>query len=470
MKFYNRGRELEALEKSFNLTTSLVIITGRRRIGKTRLVREFFSRKNVPYLDFFVSVKEESLLLEDFREELTEKLGYSPKFESFGDFLNFLFKTQDKMAIFFDEFQNFLKINPSAIHDLQKFWDRYKEEKKFFIVLSGSYVGMMRKVFLLRRSPLYGRSDLYIDLKPLNPSTVFQMLDDLGVKDFEEKIKFYGVFGGVPKYYEYLELFREKTFFDFLEQMLKFSSILQTEGEALLMEEFGRAHKIYFSILEAIASSRNTLVEIANAISQKPTTITKYLKALEEYFNLISREKPVLEKKSKKSRYAIRDYFLNFWFTFIRKNQMLVETENYGALMRKIDANFSNYFGRMFERVAKDILIELNQKRVVEFDEIGPQWGKSREGSYEIDLVATKGDRALFVDVKWGDNVNGEALLSELKKKAELTKWKGKKDFLIVAKSFKKKSDEAICWDLKDLKRLCGEGVHEGKTLLTPSF
>lgn len=353
-------------------------------------------------------MKEESLLLEDFQEEISEKLGYSPKFENFEDFLSFLFKTQDKIAIFFDEFQNFLKINPSIIHDLQKFWDKYKEEKRFFIVLSGSYIGMMKKAFLLRKSPLYGRSDLYIDLKPLKPSIIFQMLDDLGIKDFEEKIKFYGVFGGVPKYYEYLELFSEKTFFSFLEKMLKFSSILQSEGEALLIEEFGRAHKIYFSILEAIANSRNTLVEIANAISQKPTTITKYLKALKEYFNLISREKPLLEKKSKKSRYVINDYFLNFWFTFIRKNQNLVETENYEALMRKIENSFPNYFGRIFERVVRDTLIGLNQRGVLEFDEIGPQWGKSRKGSYEIDLVATKGNKALFIEVKWRDDVNGK--------------------------------------------------------------
>lgn len=457
MKFYDREKELEALEKSFNLIkrrSSLVIITGRRRIGKTRLVREFFSRKNIPYLDFFVSVKEESLLLEDFQEEISEKLGYSPKFENFEDFLSFLFKTQDKIPIFFDEFQNFLKINPSIIHDLQKFWDKYKEEKRFFIVLSGSYIGMMKKVFLLRKSPLYGRSDLYIDLKPLKPSVVFQMLDDLGIKDFEEKIKFYGVFGGVPKYYEYLELFNEKTFFSFLEEMLRFSSILQSEGEALLIEEFGRAHKIYFSILEAIANSRNTLVEIANAISQKPTTITKYLKALEEYFNLISREKPLLEKKSKKSRYIINDYFLNFWFTFIRKNQNLVETENYDALIRKIENGFPNYFGRIFERVVGDILVELNQRGVLEFDEIGPQWGKSQKGSYEIDLVATKGNKALFIEVKWRDDVNGKKVLEDLMEKAELTKWEGEKEFLIIAKSFKKRAPDATCWDLKDLERL----------------
>ena len=461
MKFYNRERELEALEKSFSLTdkrSSLVIITGRRRIGKTRLVKEFFSRKNVPYLDFFVSVKEERLLLEDFQEEIEEKLGYSPRFEGFEDFMNFLFRTQDRIAVFFDEFQNFLKINPSIVHDFQKFWDRYKEDKNFFIVLSGSYIGMMRKVFLLRRSPLYGRSDLYIDLKPLKPSTVFQMLDDLGVKDFEEKIKFYGVFGGVPKYYEYLELFREKTFFDFLEQMLRFSSIVQSEGEALLIEEFGRAHKIYFSILEAIASGRNTLVEIANAISQKPTTITKYLKSLEEYFNLISREKPVLEKRAKKSRYIISDYFLNFWFTFIRKNQGLVETENYGALIKKIEANFPTYFGRVFERVVRDILVELNQKGVVEFEEIGPQWGRARGGSYEIDLVGIKGDKALFVEVKWRDGINAEAVLNDLKEKADSTRWKGEKEFLLIAKSFKKRADDAVCWDLRDLERVLLRG------------
>jgi len=258
----------------------------------------------------------------------------------------------------------------------------------------------------------------------------------------------------VPKYYEYLELFNEKTFFSFLEEMLRFSSILQSEGEALLIEEFGRAHKIYFSILEAIANSRNTLVEIANAISQKPTTITKYLKALEEYFNLISREKPLLEKKSKKSRYIINDYFLNFWFTFIRKNQNLVETENYDALIRKIENGFPNYFGRIFERVVGDILVELNQRGVLEFDEIGPQWGKSRKGSYEIDLVATKGNKALFIEVKWRDDVNGKKVLEDLMEKAELTKWKGEKEFLIIAKSFKKRAPDATCWDLKDLERL----------------
>ena len=90
MKFYDREEEMEALEKALNLIgsrSSLVIITGRRRIGKTRLVRESFSRKNIPCLDFFVSVKEESLLLEDFQDEIEEKLGYSPKFEE--DLLNF---------------------------------------------------------------------------------------------------------------------------------------------------------------------------------------------------------------------------------------------------------------------------------------------------------------------------------------------------------------------------------------------
>jgi len=458
MKFYDREKELESVKNAFHLTksrSSMIIITGRRRIGKTRLVREFFSKNNIQYLDLFVSVKEEKLLLEDFQREINEKLGYSPKFDSFEDMLNFLFKTKNNLAVFFDEFQNFLKVNPSAVYDLQKFWDKYKEEKRFFIVLSGSYMGMMKKVFLLRKAPLYGRADMYINLKPLRPSIIFQMLDDLGVSNLEEKIKFYGIFGGVPKYYEYLELFNEKTFFSFMEKMLRFSSLLQNEGEALLIEEFGRAYKIYFSILEAIASGKNTLVEIANAISQKPTTITKYLKALEDYFALISKEKPIFDKKGKKSRYVINDYFLNFWFRFIRKNQSLVESENYNALTRRIEEEFPDYFGRIFEKVVRDILLELNERKIIEFDEIGPQWGKSIKGSYEIDLVAVnKKDKAIFVEIKWRDNVNGEKILKELQRKAENTNWKGGKGFLIIAKSFKKKTDGALCWDLRDLEKM----------------
>ncbi|MDI3475603.1 MAG: uncharacterized protein PWQ79_2309 [Thermococcaceae archaeon] len=86
--------------------------------------------------------------------------------------------------------------------------------------------------------------------------------------------------------------------------------------------------------------------------------------------------------------------------------------------------------------------------------------GRGRKGSYEIDLVATKGDKALFVEVKWGDNVSGDRLLRELREKADLTKWKGEREFLIVAKGFKKRAPEATCWDLKDLERLMLSQAH----------
>ncbi|WP_054841033.1 AAA family ATPase [Thermococcus peptonophilus] len=185
MKFYDRESEMASLEKALEASRSrlvVVVITGRRRVGKTRLVREFFKRNGVKFLDFFVGVKSERLLMEDFSEEIREKLGYSPpEFTTFRDLLQYLERISLE-AVFLDEFQNVLRINPSMAFELQRFIDR-NAEKPLLIVLSGSYLGMMKKLFASRKAPLYGRSSVFMELRPLRPSHVFRMLGgDMGLR------------------------------------------------------------------------------------------------------------------------------------------------------------------------------------------------------------------------------------------------------------------------------------------------
>ncbi|WP_456395003.1 ATP-binding protein [Thermococcus sp.] len=440
MRFYNRENEIESLRRALKMSRSrlvVVTITGRRRVGKTRLVRDFFDKNDVKYLDFFIPVKSEKLILEDFSREMRAKLGYSPRFETFSEMFEYL-KLVEVEAIFFDEFQNVLRVNPSIAFDLQRFIDQ-NGDKPLLLILSGSYLGMMKRLMMSRKAPLYGRSTLFIQLQPLRPKWVFRMLRDLGVEDPTSQIEFYGIFGGVPKYYELLEVFETKKPLDIIVNAVRYSAILSAEGEGLLMDEFGKAYRTYFSILEAIASGKNRLVEIANAVGMKAGSITKYLEALEDYYGIITRERPLLG--GRRSRYVISDYFLNFWFSMIEPNRRHIETGDFNAFRRNIERRFPEFFGRVFERVVEDVLHDLNGSFIT-FDLIGPHWGRN----YEIDLVAVNSEdkTATFIETKWKSNVDGPREMGRLITKSHNLPWRGEKRYFLIAKSFRRKCDGCI--------------------------
>ncbi|WP_297548118.1 ATP-binding protein [Thermococcus sp.] len=439
MKFYDRKDEMETLKRALKLSDSrlvVVVITGRRRVGKTRLVREFFRREGIGFLDLFVGVKGEKLLMEDFAREVERLMGYSPKFDNFGEFLRYL-ERLDVRAVFFDEFQNVLRVNPSMAFELQRFIDR-NESKPLLLVISGSYIGMMKRLFASRKAPLYGRSTVFMELKPLRPRHVFEMLNDLGIRDSGEKMAFYAVFGGVPKYYELVELLEKKTLRELLVEAVRYSTFLVSEGEGLLIDEFGRAYKTYYSILRAIASGKNRLVEIANLLGMKPGSLSKYLDSLIDYYGIVAREVPVLG--GRRSRYVIRDNFLNFWFSMIEPQLRNIEAGDVDSFRRFLGENLNTFLGRAFERVVADVLWDLNGK-IFTFDELGPQWGRG----YEIDLVAVnKKEEAIFIETKWGTSVDGPREIGKLIAKANLVPWRGEKRFLIIARGFRRKCDDCI--------------------------
>lgn len=431
MRFYDREGELERLGElygTYRTRSVMVLISGRRRIGKTRLVSEFMERRKIKHLNFFFPVKEKGLVLQEFAQEVRSKLGYSPSFVGFDDFLGFLFESQDNLVVVFDEFQNIAKVDPGFSYSLQKYWDRNKDKKRFFLIITGSYIGVLKKLFENKKAPLYNRADAFFKIKPLPIRVAFSILDDLGVAGTREKIELYGILGGVPKYYELVESQKAREPLEVMKGLVAGPGApLSYEGRNLLVEEFGKRYRLYFSILESITTSRNTLGEIASAIQQKPTTIMKQMIALEDYFELISRRQPVTEAKSKKSRYALDDYFLSFWFRFVHRNIRFLEESMEQALYSEIAAGFSQYFGRAFENVCKEILVELNNSRNLpfEFARIGGWW----QAELEIDIVALNertGD-ILFCDVEWKNGKTPLKALEDLRTKADMVGWKAGK-------------------------------------------
>lgn len=472
MKFYDRKQEMETLKSHFSLIerkSVFIVLTGRRRIGKTRLIKE--SLKGRKYLDFFVPVKERGLILDEFSSEINEKLGYCPKFRSFDEFLGYLFSTQDNIVILFDEFQNMLKVDVSFMYSFQKYWDKFKDEKRFAVVITGSYIGTMKKIFQNKMAPLYGRADCFLKLQPLDYKTSFEIMDDLGVKNIEDKVRLYGILGGIPKYYEYVENIVDLDKSDFFgivnELFVKRQQMLVYEGKNMLIEEFGKRYKMYFSINESISRGQNTLVQIANAIYQKPTTIMKHLMSLEDYFEIIKRRYPATDKISKKSRYKIDDYFLLFWFYFVYRNMRHFEENRCELVSKDIREQFNSYFGVVFEHISMEFLGDLNKKNKLRFrfDKIGGWWGHFRENNerkdIEIDVVAlcdsTKD--VGFYECKWQKLNFNQCLkiLLDLKEKSKYVMWNNDKRneyFGLVAKKIEGKDELRErgfdAWDIDD--------------------
>jgi len=206
MRFYNREREKEIINNLCKLTEEhahMLVLMGRRRVGKTRLIKDIAGGNY-----FFMDKKSSSLLLKEFSGSLGTSLGtFVPEFANWDDFIRYLFEysKQQRIVVVFDEFQNFKYVEPSMFSILQKHWDACSSSSKILLVFIGSYVGLMKKIFTDEKEPLYGRITARIDLKPLKYTFTRQICLDLGIDDEQSIVNLYVTFGGIPRYYQLIE-------------------------------------------------------------------------------------------------------------------------------------------------------------------------------------------------------------------------------------------------------------------------
>ena len=246
MKFYDREAELEALEKAIATKSSeMIVVSGRRRIGKSRLIDEFLKDKD--YAKILVVPKEEKLVASDFSEALSN--GYTPTFNTIENAIEYFFTTYKKRILYIDEFPNLLDVDSSIPYVFQRSWEKYRDKTSKILIFSGSYASMMNRIFTLKKAPLFNRAGYQIVLQALPIKVVWDIQTDLGI-GATEKISNYCILGGIPYYYELLQK-RGKTdtvrelFFDI-------AAPLKEEGQNVLRQEFGISYKKYFSIIEAI--------------------------------------------------------------------------------------------------------------------------------------------------------------------------------------------------------------------------
>ncbi len=440
MKFYNREQELSRLSEIAALsmkTSHMVVITGRRRVGKTELIRQFAKgRKDVLYL--FVSKKKSHILIEEFRDILAGKIPLmrTATFRSFGDFFSFVlsYMKENPLIMVFDEFQNFESVDPSVFSTLQNQWDGEKNQIKGAFVFIGSVFTLMQKIFEGKKEPLFGRATSKLYIEPLTPGAVSGILTDYHLDSSAHLPFYYTLFGGIPKYYFLLDRYRlfGKPHPEVIRKLYcEMDAPLQNEGRELLIEEFGKNYHLYFSILQVVAGGETQMARIADGAGININSISKYLDELTSYYQVLERRIPVTEYRPEKKigRYYIKDPALRFWFRYIFRNQSLLEIGDEKGLTAKILNDLPALMGRSFEELIRALLVQRNTGDIVpfKFTKIGGFW--TRKSDVEIDVVALNEEegKVLFGECKLKGNKFTRADAQRLKEKATFVKWRAGK-------------------------------------------
>lgn len=432
----------------------LIIIYGRRRVGKTELVLKFVADK--PSVYFLSEERRDKENLEEFKSRIGEYLKdeWISRLEVEGWPELFRYITQSlngaKLVIIIDEFPYLVKHNSGIPSAFQKAWDLYLKNSNILLVIVGSSISMVEEL-LGYKSPLYGRRTAQLEVRPLKFLEMGKFLPNYILDDL---IKVYSCVGGIPFYVAQFD--GNKTFSQNVEDLfLKRGRFLYEEADFLLKQEF-REPANYFSILKSISFGYTKYGEIVNYTGLEKSIVSKYLDNLTK-IRVVEKSYPVLSKKEKTrdTKYEITDNYYKFWFRFIYPNKSLIEENRSKEVVKKIENEMNSYLGPIFEEVSSAIL---PYKLDFEVSKLGRWWHKSEE----IDLVALNEEskEIAFFECKWSNLSKKEAkrILSDLERKSTQVKYGDRRLYGIIAKNIESKEDIRgegyFACDLRDFKEL----------------
>jgi len=458
--FVDRDEELRFLEEKFDSSVpELVVIYGRRRVGKTELVARF--AKGKPAVYFLADRRPERDLLLELRAKMSQalrdesfaKLEIKDWQELFEEFLKWW--RGGRVIIALDEFPVLIEGNKAIPSIFQKIWDLKLKDSHVMLILLGSSVGMMETEVLGYRSPLYGRRTGQWRLLPIG----FQYLREFfpGYNE-EDLVRVYGCLGGVPAY---LLKFDPNTSFwaNVAEKLLRKGEFLYAEAEFLLREEL-REPRFYSAILRAVALGASSFGEIANTTGLEKSLLSKYLDVLEE-LGWVERLYPIGERlKPRRALHRIADPYMAYWFRYIFSNRSDLELGNVEPIVGRIRRDYEVYLGKVFEQLFRENLWNLAVKCSLPIrpKSIGRWWFRD----LEIDAVALDEDQssAMFFEVKWASlrEVEARKILRTLERKAQDFGWRreDRSEYLgLFAKKVQGKEELSeqgyIVLELKDL-------------------
>lgn len=426
--FVGRERELAALERAWEAGGfGLFVIYGRRRVGKSALVRRFAEGKRA--LLFTAKRQSDKNNLRDFSRAVWAFAGLDgssmPAFDSWSSVLAYVagLSQGERMILAFDELPYAAEQNPALLSDLQVFADEQKERSQLLVLLCGSSQGFMESKVLGEKSPIYGRRTGQIRLRPFDYLDAAKMLGGMGPQD---QFAYYACLGGVPYYLERVDA--RSSFEENIERLyFDPAGVLFSEPSMLLREEL-RDISIYNSVIAAVAGGRTRLSEISDAAGVARTSLPSYLASLSE-LGIVHKRMPYGSPQSgRRGIYVIGDPLYGFWYRFVARYIDEIES---GAGRPALESAlrpgvFETYLGGRFETVCVEWLMRQVAAGALPFaaKKVGRWWGTdpARRCETDIDVLAADPDekRLLIGECKYRTEFDETGVLSGLREKRDL--------------------------------------------------
>ena len=407
--FIGRKAELEFLEDMYHKRGGqLIVLYGRRRIGKTETLKQFSKQK--PHIFFSCRECTDKLQLRNFskillKEDIPAKQ-YLSQFEdwsqAFKSILDLPYGNSKKLLII-DEFPYMCRANSSIPSIIQNLWDEVLKDSNIMIILCGSAMSFIEKEILAEKNPLYGRATGIYKMKEMGFYDSIKFFPKYSDKD---KILAYSVLGGIP---HYLRQFDPNLSLgeNIKKNILTKGCALYSEVDFMLRQEL-RETPIYNSLIEAVALGSTRLNDISQKSLVDDTSKTSiYLRNLIE-LGIIEREFSVdtgIKERANTNRgtYKLTDNFFRFWYASVLTNYSDLEAGDVNGVYKySIEPNLNEYASLAFEDICRQFVQELQKTGALPFryTKMGRWTGKTtirdpeqpegiRISETEIDIVAT---------------------------------------------------------------------------------
>jgi hypothetical protein len=406
--FIGREAELQFLENRYKAEGGqLVVLYGRRRVGKTETLRQFCKGK--PHVFFACRECTDRLQLKSFSEKMMrEEIPAKQYMDQFGDWekafravLDLPYNDKKKLLVI-DEFPYMCKDNPGIPSILQNLWDEIFKDANVMLILCGSAMSFMEKEILAEKNPLYGRATGIYKMTEMGFYDAIKFFPEYSER---EKILLYAVLGGIPHYLRQFD--RRLSLADNIkENILTKGCALYSEVNFLLRQEL-RETALYNSLIEAVALGNTRLNDISQKALVDDTSKTSvYLRNLME-IGIIAREFSIdagTKERANLSRgiYRLTDNFFRFWYAFVFTNYSDLEAGDVeGVYKYEVEPLLHEFGALAFEDVCRQYVQKLQRENALPFRyaKMGGWFGKTtvrdttketglRIAETEIDLVA----------------------------------------------------------------------------------
>ena len=410
-RFVDRETELDRLTDCYESDTAdFVVIYGRRRLGKSELVRQSIAdRDDAVYHQAVESTAQNQL--EQFVETATAQFPSTQTVRRDWEVLLQALGEQDAVVVV-DEFPFLIEEDESLTSRIQRVWDLHLAETGMTLVLVGSSISVMEDKVLSGSAPLYGRRTATIDLEPLTTADARQFFP---AYDAETAVMAWSIYGGTPFYLQTIDP-EESLGRNVQQSILSERGLLYSEPEFLLRTEL-RQPNTYFSILRALAHGRRTPNEIAGMAGVESQSLSSYLQKLRR-LRLVERHIPVTESPtaSKRGRYRIAAPLFRFWFRFVYGNQDQLRLLGDDAYEELVAPELADYVSPLFERLCQQSLPTLVDRR---FRAVGQWWFKE----HELDVLGLTDEGLVAGECKFTSTPVSEGVLSDLEGTATEVQW-----------------------------------------------